>query len=243
VIGYRIRVSSRAKRVRLVMTLDGLEVVIPPGFDQHRIPEVVDDKRAWIERAAAKLGSRRKRQELDARSLPEIVVLPAVSERWLVEYRPTKAAGRSRAAVRERPGWRLLVAGDPTDPEAYRQALCRWLRRRAKRELPLRLARLARSSGLGYEGVSIRQQRTRWGSCSRQGSISLNAKLLLLPASAVDYVLLHELCHTVEMNHSERFWMLVEEHDPDYREHRRLMKTAAKGLPGWMDHQLEGSLA
>ncbi len=81
--------------------------------------------------------------------------------------------------------------------------------------------------------VSIRQQRTRWGSCSRGNSISLNAKLLFLPPELVEYVLLHELCHTRAMDHSARFWAIVAEHDPGFERHRRALKDAGRFVPPW----------
>lgn len=84
------------------------------------------------------------------------------------------------------------------------------LRSRAKEILPGRLQKLATRHGFRYSSVSLRDCHTRWGSCSSRGSISLSIYLVLLPDELIDYVLLHELCHTVEMNHSERFWTLLD---------------------------------
>lgn len=221
------------------MTPRGLEVVIPRGFSQRRIPELVESKREWIERAAQRVEAHRRRLERDPPRLPARIVLPAVAEQWLVEYRPAMAGARAQGAarVREAIGGRLVVTGDPVDFEACKAALCRWLARRARAVLGPRLAALARVHDFRYQQVSIRQQRTRWGSCSRQGTISLNAKLLLMPAAAVDYVLLHELCHTVSMDHSPRFWALMEQHDPEYKVHRKLVRMSAKAMPTWLDHE------
>lgn len=84
------------------------------------------------------------------------------------------------------------------------------LRSRAKEILPGRLQQLATQHGFAFSSVSLRDCHTRWGSCSSRGSISLSIYLVLLPDELIDYVLLHELCHTVEMNHSERFWTLLD---------------------------------
>ena len=222
--------------MRLVMTLSGLEVVVPRGFSQRKIPDLLERKREWIERATIQVEARRRRLEADPPRLPERVVLLALDEEWSVEYRAPAVGRRSGATARENLGRRLVVTGDSTDFDGCKQALCRWLSRRARQELESRLASLAGQHGLGYQRVSIRKQRTRWGSCSRHQAISLNAKLLLMPPAAVDYVLLHELCHTVEMNHSSRFWSLLEKHDPDYRAHKKLLKAAAKTMPTWLDH-------
>jgi predicted metal-dependent hydrolase len=225
---YSVRVSTRARRVRLVMKPDGLEVVVPRGFSQRRIPELLEARREWIAKAASRVAARRLLMDSDPPRLPERIVLPAVGEEWLVEYRPTGAAGAASAVrVRKTAGFRLVVTGDRGDFEGCKQALCRWLSRRAREALVPRMV----------ERVSIRQQRTRWGSCSRKGTISLNAKLLLMPGAAADYVLLHELCHTVQMNHSARFWALMEQHDAEYRKHKKLVRTSAKAMPTWLDHE------
>jgi len=83
------------------------------------------------------------------------------------------------------------------------------LRRRAQSVLPAQLAELARLHGFQYSGVTIRKSRSRWGSCSTKKSINLSLYLMLLPEHLIEYVLLHELCHTVQMNHSPAFWALL----------------------------------
>jgi len=234
------------------MTADrGLEVVIPRRFDHRQVPALVESKRDWIERAAVRVGlraeARRRRLELDPPTLPERIVLPAVGEEWLVEYRPgpshqaaqRNVARSTRTAVHERTGRRLLVSGDLDDFEACRQALCRWLRRRATNVLVPWVADAALRHRLEYGRVSVRQQRTRWASCSRQKTISLNARLLFLQRDLVEYVVLHELCHTAEMNHSPRFWARLKKHDPDCHAHRMLLRAAAASVPTWVDHAME----
>lgn len=236
---YTVRVSTKARRVRLVMKPDGLEVVVPRGFSPRRIPGMLEERREWIERAARRVDAHRRRLEQDPPRLPASIVLAAVGEEWLVEYRPPRSGSARVTAprAREAAGFRLVVSGDPRDFEECKQALCRWLTRRAREELAPRLAELAREHGFSYGRISVRQQKTRWGSCSRQGTISLNAKLLLMPSAAADYVLLHELCHTVRMDHSPRFWALVGRHDPEYKAHKKLVRSSAKAMPTWLDHE------
>lgn len=86
------------------------------------------------------------------------------------------------------------------------------LMKEARYTLPVLLTELARSHGFNYQSVQIRKSRTRWGSCSAKGTICLSLYLLLLPSHLITYVLLHELCHTVEMNHGPAFWALLDEH-------------------------------
>jgi predicted metal-dependent hydrolase len=224
--------------VRLVMSAAGeLVVVVPRRFDQRRVPAIVQEKLPWIERTRARVEARRAAAAaaaLEEPSLPECIDLPALGETWWVEYRAPAAGGAGRAAAREAAGNRLVVTAPPEDEEAARRALIAWLRRRAAAELPARLEGLARRHGLDFSEVGVRHQRTRWGSCSPRGAISLNIRLLFLGPELVDHVLLHELCHTRELNHSKKFWALLQAHDPSTPAHRRGTREGWRRLPRWL---------
>lgn len=216
---------------------EGLVVVVPKGFDWQSIPAILEDKQAWIEKTEAELEHRRWSVDvLDPAALPEIVSLRAISEEWLVEYRPgTAQADGVRCRESRASGSRVVrVCGGVSDATDCRRALSRWVTRKGREHLVPSLHELAKQTGFQVGPVSIRQQRTRWGSCSRNESISLNAKLLFLPAELTRYVLLHELCHTREPNHSARFWALVESMDPDYRRKRKALREVAAYVPGWL---------
>ena len=155
---------------------------------------------------------------------------PAVDASWTVTTRPT--AARGARVVQDFPE-ELVVAGPVADPTACRRALRRWLLRQGQGHLPRRLAEVSHGCGLPYSRSTVRLARSRWGSCSRSGVISLNARLLLLPLALVDYVLVHELCHTREPNHSPAFWALVARHCPEYPTHRAALRAAGRQLPAW----------
>jgi predicted metal-dependent hydrolase len=238
---FVVRESTRARHVRLVMTLrDGLVVVVPSGFDPGRIPGILERRRTWIERASARAEARRGESPVGASpALPRVLELRCLETQWTVDYTPPRAgagAGK-RTVARERPGRLVVVYGDEEDAAACRAALRRWLARKARTTIVPRLAVLACEHGFPLGPVSVRRQRTRWASCSRRHSVSLNIKLLFLPPELVDYVLLHELCHTVRPDHSAGFWALLSEHEPDYRAKRRQMREAHRFIPEWFEEQ------
>jgi predicted metal-dependent hydrolase len=112
----------------------------------------------------------------------------------------------------------------------YRDVVQAHLRRIAERELPVRTRELAQQHGIAISRVTIRGQKTRWGSCSARGTISLNWRLIHAPAFVVDYLIIHELMHRREMNHSLRYWKLVEQACPDYRRAEHWLKKSGVEL-------------
>ena len=113
-------------------------------------------------------------------------------------------------------------------------ALLSWVGDRARVHLQARLNAVSAETGIDYREMQLRRQRTRWGSCSATGTISMNVCLLFLRPQVVRYLLIHELCHTRHMNHSNRFWSLVETFEPDYRELDRELLHGWQTVPGWM---------
>jgi predicted metal-dependent hydrolase len=230
---YSIRVSARARRVRLhVSARDGLVVVVPRGFDQGHIPAIVSQHAVWAQRAVARNAERSA--HLTAHEdgpLPSHVLLQGTGARWEVVIRPSPGIGvRGRVS-----GDTVVLTGETGDREACYEALRRAVARVARERLPLMLGGVEAETGWRASRVSVRRQRTRWGSCTTRGAISLNESLVFLPPSLVRYVLVHELAHTRRMDHSPAFWGLVEEHDAAWRVQRRALREAWRHVPGWSD--------
>jgi predicted metal-dependent hydrolase len=112
---------------------------------------------------------------------------------------------------------------EPQGQELSQQDI-RLLVTRAKRILPPKVERYAKILGVSYNRITIRMQKSRWGSCSAQGNLNFNCLLMRAPEDVIDYVVVHELCHRKEMNHSDRFWAEVEKIIPDYKERRKWLK-------------------
>lgn len=229
---YRVRVSPKGRNVRLRVTFkQGLEVVVPRGYDVGKIPGLLERKKSWIRAAIERAEAQRKFFEPDPSwRLPLQIKLPAIGMTWHVSEKETDVPW---VAVRELAEDRLLVFGATRDQSACRAALTRWLMRQTRQHLVPRLQSLSLKTGLKYHRTFVKRPRTRWASCSRHQSISLNAKLLFLPPELVDYVIVHELCHLVEMNHSKRFWGLVARHSPGFHKLDSRLREMWKVVPRW----------
>ena len=222
-LDWSLRVSRRARHARLqVKPFGGLEVVIPARFPRHQVAALVDRHAAWARRQLARQASLRQ-----AIRLPDELSLAFDNSTTPIVYR----GDSSFDAVDNRCGESIVIAG--VDQRARIDKLRRCIRRRAQQSLPPLLEQVSRRTGLGFNRVSIRSQKTRWGSCSNRGNISLNDQLLFLPAETVEYLMIHELCHTRHLNHSRAFWALVQTHCPGYRAHEAHLRKSRNLVPDW----------
>jgi len=230
-IDYEIRFSTRARSARLrVGAREGLVVVAPAGLRREKVQQLVSGKADWIAARLAEFDTVRHLIHPPVGARPQAFDLPALAESWRVEYREMR--GPTVGAKTDQPG-RIVVYGAVGDVEACHAALRRWLARHATTTLPPWLERVAAQCGHTPTDISIKNQRTRWGSCARSGRISLNCKLLFLPRELVRYVMVHEICHLLEANHSGHFWAHVRGLDSSADAHHGRMRDAWKLVPGW----------
>ena len=212
-IAYRIRRSERARRVRVTVDARGVEVVLPPRAPEREAAAAVRELEPWIRR---RMQERRRAEEAVAARGDSV---PYLDRLLVVRAEP----GRTR--VHRRGDELLAPAGAERTP-----ALERWYRRTARAEIAPRLDRACALVGAAYTTLTIRGQRTRWASCSRSGAMSFNWRLLLAPEAVLDYVIWHEVCHLQIMDHSPRFWALVERWCPEWRVHSRWLRRHGQTL-------------
>ena len=199
---YTILRSARASRVRV--TVDGageVIVTLPKKAAERRAAEAVKELRPWIDRRRGAL----------LRAAEEVAREPGTLPYLGATLRVVAEPGRERV---HRRGDVLLVP-----PGDAHEAIERYYRRRARAEIGPRLDAATARAGSRHTGLTIRGQRTRWASCSSTGKMSFNWRLLLAPEAVLDYVIEHEVCHLEVMDHSPRFWALLESRSPDWREH------------------------
>lgn len=232
--GYRVRESNKAKRVQLKMSLRrGLEIVVPSGFNHQNIPGVLERNRRWLERAARRVQVQGAWVAPSEQSqVPELLRLRAIDEEWQVHYREQSLSGVKACELEPRV---LQLYGDSGDTVEACAAVQAWLHLKARRHLVPWLQELARQRGFRVTRIRVGCQKTRWGSCSRRGTISLNLKTLFFPRALTRCILLHELCHTVHLDHSDRFWALLNYQEPDSRRLHDELRSAWRFIPAWLD--------
>lgn len=218
---YGIRLSPRRRTLCLQVRADGgVRILAPLRTPRGAIRAFVTDRMAWI---------RAKQKWFAARPAPpqplpltQGTTVPLLDDKLVLDIHAR--AGRVHIV---RDGDALRFEG----PVVHLQvALARWYRARAAEYVARRVQAFAPHVGRAPTKIAIRDQRTRWGSCSARGTISINWRLMLAPAQLIDYVIVHELCHLLHANHGPRFWQAVARVVPDYASRRAQLNARAATL-------------
>lgn len=221
-ISIALKRSTRAS-VGLKISASGLQVTLPNRFPLRELDQILHQKADWI---VSKL------DEMSLRS-PPAVISAASQIDWLGEPHALSFGHRQAAVTADT--LELLTPAQIPVPDAamISAALEKLMRREARRFLAERLALWAGRLGLQYREFKLSSAGTRWGSCTSQGVIRLNWRLMQAPLPVLDYVVIHELCHLVELNHSARFWALVASVCPDWKQKRDWLKREGSRYFGW----------
>jgi predicted metal-dependent hydrolase len=228
-VALSIRESLRARHLILqVLPPRTVEVVVPKGMRPDSVESFVRDHSDWIRRAGRELIDNYPEPEFR----PSSVALLAVNETVPVHY---------HAIDHEKPyfrydGGELNLYCDQNQSVNAARLLRRWLLKQGSAHLKPWLQHEAQTIGLIPSAVHMRLQKTRWGSCSSKGVISLNAALLLVAPELVRYLFVHELSHLKYMTHGKRFWQTVARHEPEFRQLDRRLSDCWKQMPTWLPH-------
>jgi predicted metal-dependent hydrolase len=224
-IPYVVLPSARARRVSLRIREAGLVEVVVPLHHVVPTPEsVVRRHAAWIFRTFERLTR-----------AGGIAGLQSLGDGSRILFMGTERTVHVLREQRRRPRITVEEAGivmrlTPESPEDVRPLLSRWMRARAETSIPLRVAELNQRWRFRFSGITVRNQRTRWGSCSRRGALSFNWRLVILPTEVADYLICHELAHLKHLDHSPRFWKLVETLCPSYRLSERWLRRNGRSV-------------
>ncbi len=219
-VAISVRSSRRARQMRLVASIKGVVAIVPEGISEERLQEFVQSKRDWIDRMAQHY------TKMKERSGHEEGTLYYVGNK----YRYHIVKDRLPSATIS--GSLKTITFHVADKRSYKKEIERWYKDQTARIISERLPVIAARTGLSHNKVSIKRQSSRWASCSKKRNLNFNLLLAAAPVQVIDYVIVHELVHTVELNHSKKFWELVRATDPAYREHRVWLEdhSAAIGI-------------
>jgi predicted metal-dependent hydrolase len=218
IIWFDVRHSTRARRARLIVhPWERVEVVLPPRFPAGEAERLVRRHSAWLLARLAECPAPR----------------PPLSDGEEILWRGDNLTLRVRAGhgqARVGDGELTIAVANPSNLEGIRRAIERFGKAEARRLFELEVAEAASALGAYPTRLAIRDQRTRWGSCSSRGTISFSWRLVHAPPAALRYVAVHEVCHLVEPNHQPPFWALVDRLMPDWREQRRWLRRHGSTL-------------
>ncbi|MGI9501403.1 MAG: M48 family metallopeptidase [Geminicoccaceae bacterium] len=222
-IAYQVRSSPRAKRLRLTVRPEGVEVVVPPRAAAHEVSSFIDSHRGWIREKVEKY------QALMATHAGAECLEDGVSIPFRGEPTPlfVKVVDRVHPRVVEGDGFRLELPSGllPEMREAaIERALTNHLKRQAKSDALMAIERFGPRNGLSPSALRIKDQKRLWGSCTHAGVVNLNWRLIMAPVEVFDYVVVHELCHLRHRHHQPPFWRAVGEVMPGFERHRHWLK-------------------
>ncbi|MCL9813764.1 M48 family metallopeptidase [Natranaeroarchaeum aerophilus] len=218
-VPYEVRRSKEATEPRIDVDIHGVRVVVPEGSSAD--PEtLLAENGAWVVEKQSKY--ERFREQVPDREFAVGEAFPYRGEphEIVVEKRPT-----SRVVDRE-----FRLAKHHVEQTSIKRALETLYRRKAREWFKDRADHFAEEMGVEYEQIDIRNQRTKWGSCSTSGTLGLNWRLMMAPEEVAEYIVVHELAHLREQNHTEEYWSLVAVHDPEYESHAAWLESNSARL-------------
>jgi predicted metal-dependent hydrolase len=215
-LNIKIKRSTRSKNIQLRANIYGIHVVAPVNYDFQNITRFINSRKDWISKVykyyakfVAKFGQERGASGNFLTYLGSIYKLQIVNDRVSYDIVSNNLK---------------IITLHVNDRRKYKQDILTWYKRRTSNIIFERLPLLSKKLDLKYNRVLVKSQKSRWGSCSKNKNLNFNLLLAALPSEVIDYVIIHELIHLVELNHSKRFWDLVKAHDPNYSYHKKVLR-------------------
>jgi predicted metal-dependent hydrolase len=208
--------NKRAKRLRLVSGINGVQAMVPLNYNTEELESFVTSKKDWILRTSQYYS---KLKERNIGLVPDTIYFLGSRYRFNVVKDRLSSTVVSDTIK--------LITFHVTDRRKYKQHIHEWYKQQTARIIADRLPTLASKFNVKYNKVSIKNQKSRWASCSKKGNLHFNLLLATAPSDVIDYVMIHELMHLIEFDHSRQFWQLVKEADPDYKKHREWLANYA----------------
>lgn len=219
----KIRKNKLARSVKLSVSVDGnLRASIPYYSPEFAVRRLVNGNRDEIRKMLATHNAKNSYQDGDLIGKTHTLFLRKISGEEI------KISNEGNQILVQIP--QELAFENPLVQSEIRKTVSKILRKQAKAYLPRRIDFLAEKYGFSFEKLRFSHTGTRWGSCSSSGTISLNIALMNLPHHLIDYVIIHELCHTRQMNHSSKFWQEVEKYCPDYKKYVQEIKQFSPSI-------------
>ncbi len=218
----RIRRSPRRKTLSICVYPDNMVVVAAPEkLSQREIMSFVEKKSEWVRKRLTL--NREKQEKLPARKFISGEKLLYLGKEQILEVCERRNAGVSCE------GGRIIVSLRPEIPagsrtQFVRRELITWYANMALKKIEVRVTHYMKIIGVSPSAVRIKSLRSRWGSCSTRGGVNFAWNIIMAPETVLDYLVIHELCHLVHLNHSEQYWKLVEKFLPDHRERRKWLR-------------------
>lgn len=202
--------SARATRPRIEVDLSGVKVVVPRGSLQSP-EEFLNEKREWVESKLAEVREKRER-------IPERRFVAGARWPYLGDTRTLRIKSRRGRELTES---EIQLPRKQVEKKSIKTELEKFYREQARVRFEKLLERWAPELDVQPGKLYVRNQRTKWGSCSGKGNVNLNFRLMLAPPAISEYIVIHELCHLKHLNHDAEFSRLLERHCPDYAEHEQ----------------------
>lgn len=217
---YQHKVDKRAKSIKLkICPYRGLIITAPRKLSSNKLQKVLTSHQSWI---STFLKQNKMNSHVEK---PDLLKLEVNTKEIEIRY---EKSNLNRVKFESN---QLLVQFN--DDSKCIELLRKWIRKQAFEYFQSRLDYWSEKTQLKYKKLTVRSQKSRWGSYSSNGTLSLNDQLIFMPMSVLDYIIIHELCHSVEQNHSFRFWALVSRYYPNYKNEEMNLNANKSNIPNW----------